>query len=279
MALLAVLFCLGLALGSFLQVLASRYDPDRFVLNRGSLGGRSHCPHCRKTLAWYELVPVLSFLMQAGRCRGCGAAIGWSHVWTELIAGCIVAGVPATIFSSAALAASHAVALAAVWTAAFLVLLLISLIDLRLFLIPDELTAAIGALGLAAAALGTHSLLDPYAAFFGGQGNILLNHLAAGAGAALFFGMLVAVTRGRGMGAGDVKLAFALGLLFGWPDTLPVIMLAFVLGAAVGIGLILGRRKHLKSALPFGPFLALAAGLVFFAGQAMLTAYINALSL
>lgn len=248
------LFLLGLAFGSFLHVLASRYDPERFLLNHRTLGGRSHCPHCRRTLRWYELVPLASFAVQRGRCRACGKAIGWSHVWVEVASGLITALVP---FAALAMGASPAAA--ALWTFAFLVLLLTTLIDMRLQIIPNELVVALCVPGLA------------FAAWSG----LWTDHLGAAFGAALFFGALIAATRGRGMGMGDVKLVFALGLLFGWPDILILVMLAFVIGAVVGVILVARGTKGLKSAVPFGPFLALGAAIVFFFGHAILESWYN----
>lgn len=254
-----ILFCLGLALGSFLHVLASRYDPERFLLNHGTLGGRSHCPHCKKTLRWYELVPLLSFLVQRGRCRGCSAVIGWNYVWAELASGLILTFVPFIVLTAAGGPLS-----AALWTLAFLILLLITLIDLRLQMIPDELSIALLLIALAITALGA-----------GATGGLWLANLATAAAAAAFFGTLIVLTRGRGMGMGDVKLTFAIGFLFGWPYTLLLIMLAFIIGAVVGVALVARGVKKLKSTVPFGPFLALAAAVVFFCGPAILQSWYN----
>jgi prepilin signal peptidase PulO-like enzyme (type II secretory pathway) len=240
----ALLFCLGLALGSFLHVLASRYDPDRFLLTRQTLGGRSYCPGCKKTLAWYELIPLVSFLIQGARCRSCGAKIGWSYFFVELASGLIVAFAPLP------------------WNLVFLVLLLITLIDIRLQIIPDELTVALIALGLWITAASVEPL--PWA-----------SHLGAAFGAALFFAGLIAITRGKGMGVGDVKLGFALGVIFGWPAILLLLMLAFIIGAIVGVALIAARSKNLKSAVPFGPFLAIAAAIVFLFGPVIIQSWYN----
>src|ERR1044072_8384306 len=193
----AILFCLGLALGSFLHVLASRYRPDEFLLARSAWSGRSHCPHCKKTLRWHELVPLVSFLAQRGRCRGCGARIGWSFFWVGPPSGLIAAFVPIHILST--VAAAHPFAIAAVWTAAFLVLLCVTVIDLRLYLIPDELVIALGGLGIAASWLtpagifgAGHSAFGQYAGLFGFQGDMWVNRFAAAALVAVFFALLVA---------------------------------------------------------------------------------------
>lgn len=257
-----LLFCFGLALGSFLHVLASRYDPERFLLTHQTLGGRSYCPHCKKTLAWYELIPLVSFLIQRARCRSCGAKIGWSYFFVELASGLVVALVPLGLPLSAAV----------LWTAVFLALLLMTLIDIRLQMIPHELTIMLVLLGSA--------LL-----IFNGSSSLWGNHLGAAFGAALFFYCIIWITKGMGpegqggMGGGDATLAFALGLLFGWPDILLLVMLAFVIGAAVGVALIAHRSKNLKSALPFGPFLALGAVIVFFFGQSIVGGYLRLLGL
>jgi prepilin signal peptidase PulO-like enzyme (type II secretory pathway) len=242
-----LLFFLGLALGSFLHVLASRYDPERFILTRETLGGRSYCPGCRKTLAWYELVPLVSFLIQLGKCRSCGAKISWSYFFVELASGLIVLLAPP------------------LWAAVFLILLLVTLIDIRLQMIPDELSAVLVALGIWITSMSGFGIA------------VWMDHLGAALGAAAFFALLIAITRGRGMGWGDVKLVFALGLIFGWLQTLLLVALAFVIGAIVGLALIAIHSKNMKSALPFGPFLALSAAIVFFFGQSLADIYLRLL--
>lgn len=257
-----ILFCLGLALGSFLHVVASRYDPDRFVFSAAVLGGRSHCPHCGRVLAWYELVPLVSFLLQRGRCRTCGERIGWSYFFVELLSGIIVAFAPMQFLGSFV---PHALALAILWSAALLILLLLSLIDLRLQLIPDELTAGVGIIGVAVAALSVFPFW--------------LERLEAGLAAAAFFVLLIYVSRfvwkREGMGPGDAKLAFVLGFLFGPLPTLLLIALAFILGAIAGVAAIARGAKDLKSTIAFGPFLAAAAALVFFFGPIALQSWYN----
>jgi prepilin signal peptidase PulO-like enzyme (type II secretory pathway) len=277
---LSILFLFGLAFGSFFNVVILRYDGERWLGDPRTLGGRSHCPHCRATLQWFELVPLLSFLGLRGRCRHCGARIGWHYFAVELLAGFIFAAVPwrLAVLGAPALAVSSVL-----WIAVFSLLLIMSAIDLRLGLIPDELSAILLLIGLGLAALwatgGIGSLLGPFAGFLGLPSPLWLNRIAGAGFAVLIFGGLWLLTRGRGMGMGDVKLALPLGVLFGWPDSVAVAVGAFVIGAVVGVAAILFKGKTMKSAIPFGPFLAISAIIVFFFGAAIVTWYFRALGL
>lgn len=271
-------FLLGLALGSFMNVLALRYDPDRFLFSRRVIGwtsrlsggsacppaGRSHCPHCGRTLRWFELIPLVSFIVQFGKCRSCRARISFQYPIVEFLSGVAVAGAP-FFFSGAELW---------VWTAAALVGILVAVIDVRLALIPDETVAMLGILGVLRAAFSNApSFFGHYALMFPLQAPVAVNRLAAMALVAGFFGLVVAVTRGRGMGLGDVKLAGALGLLLGFPDVLLAAGLAFLTGSFWSVPFLLTRRKGLKSAIPFGPFLVLGAFLTVCFGFTMVDGY------
>ena len=285
------LFILGAALGSFLYVIALRYDPDRPLWDRRVLGGRSRCEHCGQELSWFELVPLLSFLVQKGRCRKCGRRISAAYPVAEIAAGALTAGVPAFIFGPgrwihAGVSLQTLGWVAAIWTAAFLALFLLSLIDLRLQLIPDELQVLLAALGLSLVLLLQDSWVWPLGSFLGGYGALLglpgniWSARFAGAliGAAFLFALFL-ITRGRGMGIGDVKLALGLGLLFGWPDILLIFLLSFVLGSVYGLFAVLARRKPMRSKVPFGPFLALAAVVVFFLGFEVVDFYFRLFNL
>ncbi|MEK7160462.1 MAG: A24 family peptidase, partial [Patescibacteria group bacterium] len=140
------------------------------------------------------------------------------------------------------------------------VLLVIFVYDLKHYLIPDSL------IGLGSAAALFFSLAKVF--YFGGDSLFLdfiplelnawqpfLGNLLAALGAGGFFGLIVLITRGRGMGRGDIKLAFLMGLILGWPKILVALFLAFLGGATLGLILVALGRKNLKSALPFGPFL------------------------
>lgn len=287
-----LLFALGTAFGSFLNVVALRYRPDKFVFHRGVIFGRSRCPHCGKELRWYELLPLLSFVLQAGRCRKCKARLSLQYPLVEALSGLIFVFVPRgldgyfSLSPSSYLLPTTYYLLAALWLLAFLALLLISLIDFRLRLIPDELCAFLVILGVAIAFLtapywngASASFLGSYSLLFGLRENLWLNLLVAAAFGAAFPGFLVLVTKGRGMGLGDVKLGFALGVLFGWPEIILILFFGFVFGSVVGIAAIAFGKKTLKSFVPFGPFLAAAAAFVFFWGYEAVDFYFKLFNL
>jgi leader peptidase (prepilin peptidase) / N-methyltransferase len=222
---------LGLILGSFLATLVIRWPEDRPVAR-----GRSACDGCGKTLRAHELVPVVSFVLQRGRCRGCGAAIAPGHLAIELAAGAI--GVTAGL-----LAPNVAGACGALfgW-----LLLTLAALDLAAFWLPNRPTLALAGLALGGLT-GTEPLLGERLAG-GVAGFAALWLVAAGYRA----------TRGReGLGGGDPKMFGAIGLWLGW-QALPAVLLAsclFGLGVVAAMAL-LGRRVTGSVRLPFGTMLA-----------------------
>lgn len=274
------LFIFGAAFGSFLNVVSLRYSPDKFLLGRQILG-RSHCPHCKQELSWLELLPILSFLLQRGRCRRCGMRIGFQYPIVEILSGLIFVFVPAALISPIS---PIGLISPIFWISVFEALLLIALIDLRLKIIPDEANIFLAAIGAAMIPLKAGfwkfggSFLGPYALIFGLRENIWLNHFAAALAGAAIFGFLILITRGRGMGMGDIKLAAPLGLVFGWPDIIFVAAFSFIIGSIAGAFQIVFRGMNLKSAIPFGPFLALGATTVFFRGEEILRFYFSLFS-
>ncbi len=228
----------GAALGSFLGALASRWP----ALDRQILTGRSRCRACMTTLGVAEMVPVWAWLRQRGRCRHCGAAIGWSPLVAELVGGGIA------VLAALTLAPAAALLFAAVaWW-----LLILSLIDLDHGRLPDSLTLPLACLGMVAAvAAPIPGLPQPIESL---------------AGAALGFGLLFATARvyaawrGReGLGLGDAKLLGALGAWLG-ADDLALVILGGALSALI-FALLTGRRQA-EDSLAFGPWLALAGGVL-----------------
>ncbi|OGY63098.1 MAG: hypothetical protein A2745_01620 [Candidatus Harrisonbacteria bacterium RIFCSPHIGHO2_01_FULL_44_13] len=289
------LFVFGLGIGSFLNVVVLRYQVNQRLFDFKIIGGRSYCPFCQKKLSWYELIPLASFLIQKGRCRSCGQKISWQYPLVELATGLAFAFIPNYLYKfygvATTLLANQTIAwyylLLVIWILAALALILLSVIDFRLSIIPDQINLFLGLLGIASIfikdlfdkfGLLEGSFLKNYALFFGLRDNIWLNHLFAAFLAAAIFGAIIFLSRGRGMGMGDLKLGTALGLLLGWPDILLALILAFVIGGIFGAALILTRKKTMKSSIPFGPFIVAGVFLAIFFGHQILEWYLHLLN-
>ncbi len=230
---------LGLLVGSFLNVVAWRWY--RSSLPRPlALQTRSQCPQCGTVLGWVELIPLVSFLVQRGRCRSCSARISWRYPLVEVVLAAVF-GLITAVYGP------HLQTLFLLCLAA--ILFTIALIDLETQLIPDQLTM-LGAVvaGLGVWLLGQGSVVSTSAHWFAYG----LSGALVGAG---ILGAIVLGTRGRGMGIGDIKLAAVLGLSLGGPLTLLALFTGFVSGALVGLGLLARGRASMKTAVPFGPFL------------------------
>ena len=237
----------GAIFGSFLNVVAYRL-PRGESLSRP----RSRCPHCQTAIRPYDNVPVLSWLALRGRCRSCLAPISARYPLVEVVTGLLCALV---------VTAKGPDEDALLGLVLVLLLIPITLIDLDHRIIPNKLTL----LG-AVAALGLVAWTAP---------GKLPEHLVAGVAAGGFF-LLAVLAYPRGMGMGDVKLAAVLGLFLGRAVG-PALFVALVAGTLVGAAVIArkGAREGRKTAVPFGPFLALGGVVALFAGDAMVDWYLN----
>jgi leader peptidase (prepilin peptidase) / N-methyltransferase len=204
----------------------------------------SHCPTCGQALAWRDNIPLLSYLLLRGRCRACQSPIGWRYPAVELLT--------ALLFAACAwrwgLGAS-----AMVWAAFAATLLALACIDADTQLLPDALTLPLlwGGLISAAAGWSQTALSD---ALWGAVAGYLLLWLVQ-QGFALATGK-------QGIGQGDFKLLAALGAWLGWQALLPLLLLACLSGAAVGLGLRWSGRLGAGQPLAFGPYLAMAGAAV-----------------
>jgi prepilin signal peptidase PulO-like enzyme (type II secretory pathway) len=284
-------FVLGLAVGSFLNVIAMRYNSGGKLLAASLVSGRSKCPGCNKALRWFELFPVISFVFLRGKCRECKAKLSFQYPVIEILTGLVFLFVPVKlkeIFHLWGAVSSgqnfFLLALMALWLLVFSLLILVFLIDLRLFIIPDHINLLLAVLGIFAIFIGSYwdlfgsvkgSFLGHHSLLFGFRDSIWLNHIAGALIGLIVFGLIAVLSRGRAMGWGDVKLMGALGLIFGWPDVLIIMFLAFVIGAIVSLFILALGKKSLKDIVPFGPFIALGAGIVFFFGIEIMTGYFN----
>jgi leader peptidase (prepilin peptidase)/N-methyltransferase len=243
----ALIFLAGLAIGSFLNVVAYRLPREESLSSPPS-----HCPSCDTPIKWYDNVPVLGWLLLRGHCRACGAAISWRYPAVELGTGLLFGLVAATQDDTIRIV----LGLLLVTT-----LVPITLIDLDTRRIPNAIT-----LPSAIAALVTGLALDL---------DFVPEQLIAGAAAFAFF-FLAASLYPRGMGMGDVKLAGVLGLYLG-RAVAPAIFIALIVGVVVGVVIIarVGQAAGRKTAVPFGPFLALGGIVAFFVGDDIVDAYVD----
>ncbi len=287
------LFIFGLIVGSFLNVIIFRYQPGKKMLDPKLIGGpgnwktRSRCMSCEKQLVWYELLPLASFLVQKGKCRGCRAKISFQYFLVELLSGAVFVFVPMFWAISLPLLflpeyISMFLILSFVWILVFLALIVLSAIDFRHFIIPDSMNSLLAVLGVILLAVNNYykrfshtggSFFGYYADLFGLRENIWVNYFFAVAIIMIFFALIIVITKGKGMGWGDFKLAGALGIIMGWPDILGTAFLAFIIGSAFSLVFVVLNKKKMKDIIPFGPFLALGAFLIFFFGRQLMDLY------
>jgi len=238
---------LGVIMGSFLNVVIYRLHTGR------SLGGRSHCMSCGKTLSWYELLPVVSYLALRGRCRGCASYIPSRYLIVEILT--------ALLFVLGWRTFSHDPLMLVFSLVLFAFFIVILVYDIRHTIIPDEMTIGVGVLAL---------LFLGYTYAVTGDMNALLAHIAGGLASAFFFWSLWYLSKGRWIGLGDAKLALPLGAIVGGTAAFSMVVFSFWIGAVVSLFLLALQRLlekgttkllfwsvplTMKSEVPFAPFL------------------------
>lgn len=239
---------LGLCVGSFLNVLIVRLPAGE------SLGGRSRCLHCGHALAGRDLIPLLSFVWLKGRCRFCARPISGRYPAVEFLTALVFV----FIFLNYGGVINWQVGW---WGIVAAGLIALAGADWRAMILPDSLVFPMIGAALVYAALA--------------RPEDFVGLCVTGFFLALGFGILYLVSRGAWLGLGDVKLAFLIGLLLGYPLALVATLAAVWSAALVGLGLIAARRATPKTALPLGAFLAGAAIIViiFYHDLTPLTAF------
>jgi prepilin signal peptidase PulO-like enzyme (type II secretory pathway) len=242
------LFILGLFFGSFLNVLADHLPQKK------SIFGRSHCEYCNKVLKWYDLIPVVSFVLLQGKCRYCHEQLSLKYPISEIVTGVLFLMTYLSIFNYK-FSILNQITINQLLNLLYSLIVISSLIiiffaDLKHRIIPDKIL------------FPTTFLVVAFLFLF--QINQLPSHLIAGVICFLFFLGIYVVTRGKGMGFGDVKFAVLIGLFLGIPLSFAALYLAFLTGAGVSIILILWKKAALKSTISFGPFLVIGTILTFF---------------
>ena len=265
---------LGACLGSFINVVILRLPKrmewqwkrdSREILGEpelydppppGIVVERSHCPHCKAQLSWYENIPLLSWILQGGKCRHCKAPVSIQYPLVELVTMLLVVacvwrfgfgwqGFGAILFTCFLVAASG--------------------IDLRTQLLPDALTLPLMWLGLVAAADNLYMPAKP----------ALLGAMVGYASLWSVWWVFKQLTGKEGMGHGDFKLLAALGAWTGLKGILPIILLSSVVGAVVGTIWLAMKGRDRATPIPFGPYLAVAGWIVFMWGGQLIDFYMR----
>ncbi len=261
---------LGLLIGSFLNVVIHRLpkmleaqwaaecqqlqDPEQELPEQPAfnlLSPRSRCPHCGHQIRWFENIPVLSYVFLGGKCSQCKTPISLRYPLVEIFTGALYAYCAYRWGWSWQTAA---------WCAFCTALVALTFIDWDTTLLPDDITLPLVWLGLIVAALR----LNPDVSLANSLWGAVAGYLSLWS----VYWLFKIVTGKEGMGYGDFKLFAALGAWFGWQALIPIILLASVIGAIVGIALKIKSQLREGGYVPFGPFLAGAGFVSLFFGPA-----------
>ncbi|QQG47272.1 MAG: prepilin peptidase [Candidatus Woesebacteria bacterium] len=245
-----IVFILGCCIGSFIGAFSFRY-PRGIPISKG----RSFCPKCKKKISWYDNIPLLSFILLSGKCRNCKVKISYREPFIELFAGLTF------LITSLGI---NLVSVNLEWSNSlfflqlpflFIVesfLITIFVIDLENQIIPDEIVFA--------------GVLFTIIGFLITGRSDIFSYLMSGSLAALSLLVLHLLTKGRGMGLGDVKLALFIGMVIGFSNTIVWFFISFFIGGVFGAILIVLKKAKLKQKLPFAPFLIIGFLVVLFLG-------------
>ena len=245
------LFILGLIIGSFLNVVILRWNTGMSISR-----GRSKCFSCDKTLSWYELIPLFSFIAQRGKCRSCGSKISRQYPLVELVTASLL---PITFSLIPGVLTKGVTSFIFLFTTIIICLYIVIFVyDLRHKIIPDffSYTAALVALVIIVLEWQSSGVLD-------------LWKIVAGPSLFLLFYFFWFISRARWMGLGDAKLALSIGWILGMWQGIAAILLSFWVGAVFSLLLMLIQKMHhrggigMKSEIPFGPFILIGFLIVF----------------
>jgi len=257
---LIILFIFGLCIGSFVNVII-----DRIPNKESIIYGRSYCDKCKKILGLLELIPIISFFILKRKCKSCKAKISWQYPIVELVTGIMFSVTYLFLISNFQFLISNQILnpnFQSNYHLSFIIyhllivssLIAIFVTDLKYGIIPDKILAFM------------LIILLPYSIVF--EKNLFLNSFISALGAFVFFFALFLITKSKGMGLGDVKLAFIMGILLGFPKIIVALYVAFLTGAIVSIILVLcGKKKFGKSTIPFAPFMVFGTFAAMFLGN------------
>ncbi|OGK13730.1 hypothetical protein A3A93_05290 [Candidatus Roizmanbacteria bacterium RIFCSPLOWO2_01_FULL_38_12] len=263
------LFIIGLFLGSFLNVVADRLACEQ------TLGGRSKCDTCKRKLSWIDLIPIISYTSLKGKCRYCQASISIQYPISEIATG--------VVFTLTWILSQNAYPSASVWLhfvhiAIASLIFVIILTDLRYQIIPDEIHIALIIVGILRFLLLNSPVQTSL--FFSLLNFMLIQKfgmmLVAGMAVMLPLLLIFLITKGKGMGFGDVKFAYIIGFLLGIKAGLIALYIGFVIGGIIALFLMILQKAKLKTKIAFGPFLIIGFYIMLFF-QMDLYSFINSI--
>ena len=244
-------FVLGMMVGSFLNVCICRMPKNESIVSPPS-----HCPLCSHQICWYDNIPLISYLLLLGKCRGCGARISLKYPLVELLNGVLTLLLflrfgPTPVFAALFIFCSA--------------LVVITFIDIEHQIIPDEISLP--------------GIVIGFVLSFFLQGHSWLNSLLGillGGGSLLAVAYLYQRLTGKeGMGGGDIKLLAMMGAFLGWKAVPFIVFASSLVGSLFGITIMLLQKKDSKLAIPFGPYLAFCAVLYIFYGESLIRWYLG----
>lgn len=246
----------GMLIGSFINCVAWRLYKEETIF------GRSYCPKCLSKIKWYDNIPLISFLILKGKCRNCAKTISWQYPLVELITGLLFYAAFSFFGPSSVLLLESFIIIS--------ILTLVFIFDFRWYLIPVSVLIWSG-LAIIILGIFSHPLILGY---------YLFSMFVTVALAVVFFGAQYLVTRGKGLGEGDIWLGAFLGVAFANVLDLSVAVLsAYFIGAIIGIGFLLSGNKKWSSKLPLGVFLSIGGIISLFWGQEIASWYLGLFSL
>ena len=243
----------GLIIGSFLNVVILRFDDLKSMVKT-----RSHCPKCKKQIAWYDLFPFFSYLLLKGKCRSCKEKISIQYPLVEVATALVFS----LLFWKFGLSLEFAVLL--VISGLLMVVLTYDILHL---LIADFLIWS--AIGIWIVFLAVNYFFIQHSL------PMVLHSLYGAAALGGFLGLIVLISWEKWMGVGDIKLGFLLGAIVAWPNVLFSTFAAFALGSIISLALIFMRKKSMKDMVPFAPFLILGAYVALFWGDKIVNWYLG----
>lgn len=291
-------FLVGAILGSFAKAIADR------SLTKKSFWGRSYCTHCQNKLRWYDLFPIFSYIFLRGKCRYCKKTIKIEYLFVEVVMGLLIAFLFWQSFHNFSAIDGPAFG----WQFSFLIfelllktffitiLAILFITDIKDMFIPDRVILPSLLIGVVAtfiltlvkigylyyfltqSSIGKY-LLPPNTDYFQRHALItaqpFFESIAMGLLIGGFFWALIIITKGKGMGGGDVKLGAFMGLMLGFPQSLLALVLSFISGAILSIILIFFGKKHFGQVIPFGPFLVFGSLIALFWGNLIIDWYLH----